>query len=83
MSLETVIGGGAQESELSPDSDSDSDNNKRRYIIDAEPIAIVTTAKIQLEEPENPEEEERIFHSHMWVKRTPLHFIVDRKIQKC
>jgi hypothetical protein len=35
------------------------------------------TATIQPEEPTDPEEGERLFHSHMWVKGTPLHFIVD------
>ena len=43
-------------------------NGKGKYIIDAEPNAIVTTPKIQKEEPEDPEEEERLFHSQMWVK---------------
>jgi hypothetical protein len=32
---------------------------------------------IQLEEPTDPEEGEHLFHSQMWVKGTPLHFIVD------
>jgi hypothetical protein len=34
------------------------------------------------EEPEDLEEGERLFHSHMWVKGTPLHFIVDSGSQK-
>jgi hypothetical protein len=29
-----------------------------------------------------PEEGERLFHSQMWVKGTPLHFIVDSGSQK-
>jgi hypothetical protein len=33
-------------------------------------------------EPTYPEEGERLFHSHMWVKGTPLHFIVDSGSQK-
>jgi hypothetical protein len=66
-----------KEIEPSPKSDCDSDNNKRRHIIDAEPIATVPTATIQPEEPEDLEEGECLFHSHMWVKGTPLHFIVD------
>jgi hypothetical protein len=40
------------------------------------------TATIQLEEPIDPEEGEGLFHSHMWVKGTPLHFIVDSGSQK-
>jgi hypothetical protein len=40
------------------------------------------TATIQPEEPMYPEEGERLFHSPMWVKETPLHFIVDSGSQK-
>jgi hypothetical protein len=40
------------------------------------------TATIQPEEPEDPEEGEHLFHSHMWVKGTPMHFIVDSGSQK-
>jgi hypothetical protein len=43
---------------------------------------IVATATIQPEEPTDPEERERLFHSQMWVKGTPLHFIVDSGSQK-
>jgi hypothetical protein len=39
-------------------------------------------ATIQLEEPTDPEEGEYLFHSQMWVKGTPLHFIVDNQSQK-
>jgi hypothetical protein len=38
--------------------------------------------KIQLEEPTDPKEGEHLFHSQMWVKGTPLHFIVDSRSQK-
>jgi hypothetical protein len=41
----------------------------------------VTTA-IQPEEPTDHEEGECLFHSQMWVKGTPLHFIVDSGSQK-
>jgi hypothetical protein len=51
-------------------------------IIDAEPTATVMTTTIQPEEPEDPEEGECLFHSQMWVKGTPLHFIVDSGSQK-
>jgi hypothetical protein len=50
---------------LSPNLDSDSENNRRRKIIDAEPTATVMTTTIQPEELEDPEEGERLFHSHM------------------
>jgi hypothetical protein len=54
----------------------------KRRIIDADPTAIIATATIQPEEPTDPEEGEHLFHSQMWVKGTPLHFIVDRGSQK-
>jgi hypothetical protein len=63
--------------ELNPDSESDSENTSKGKIIDADPTVIVTTATIQPEEPTDPKEGERLFHSQMWVKGTPLHFIVD------
>jgi hypothetical protein len=40
------------------------------------------TTTIQPEEPKDPKEGESLFHSHMWVKGTPLHFIVDSRSQK-
>jgi hypothetical protein len=63
--------------EPNPDSEYDSENNGKGQIIDVDPTAIVATAAIQPEEPTDPEEVERLFHSQMWVKGTPLHFIVD------
>jgi hypothetical protein len=42
-----------------------------------EPNAIVTTTKIHPNEPDEKEEGENLFHSQMWVKGTPLHFIID------
>jgi hypothetical protein len=71
-----------KDKEPNPDSESDSENNGKRQIIDADPTAIVATAAIQPEEPTDPEEGERLFHSQMWVKGTPLHFIVDSGSQK-
>jgi hypothetical protein len=56
-----------------PNSKFDYENTGKRQIIDT---------IIQLEEPTNPEEGERLFHSQMWVKGTPLHFIVDSGSQK-
>jgi hypothetical protein len=68
-----------KDKESNPDSESDYENTGKRQIIDADPTAIVATTTIQPEEPTDPEEGERLFHSQMWVKGTPLHFIVDRK----
>jgi hypothetical protein len=66
-----------KDKEMNPNSESDSENNGKGQIIDADPTAIVATAAIQPEEPKDPEEEEHLFHSQMWVKGIPLHFIVD------
>jgi hypothetical protein len=64
-------------------SDSESELEKGRQIIDAEPSAIVsTTTKVQPDEPDEPEEGECLFHSQMWVKGTPFHFIIDSGSQK-
>jgi hypothetical protein len=64
------------------ESNPDSENTDRRHIIDADLIAIVGTATIQPEEPTDFEEGELLFHSQMWVKGTPLHFIIDSESQK-
>jgi hypothetical protein len=63
-------------------SDSESEPKKGRWIIDTESSATVATTKIHPSEPDEPEERERLFHSQMWVKDTPLHFIVDSGRQK-
>jgi hypothetical protein len=68
-----------KDKEPNPDSESDSENTGKGQIIDADPTAIVATATIQPEEPTDPEEGEHLFHSQMWVKGTPLHFIVDSR----
>jgi len=57
-------------------------NEKGKKIIDAEPNTTVSTAKVQKNEPEDPEEGEHLFHSQMWVKGSPLQFIVDNGSQK-
>ena len=57
-------------------------NDRGKNIIDAEPNATVATMNIQKEEPEYLEEEEHLFHSQMWVKGSPLQFIVDSGSQK-
>ena len=64
------------------ESEHDKGRDKGNKIIDADPNATATTTKIQKEEPEDLEEEEHLFHSHMWVKGSPLHFIVDNVSQK-
>jgi hypothetical protein len=71
-----------KDKEPNPDLESDSENTSKEQIIDADPTVIVATATIQPEEPTDPEEGERLFHSQMWVKGTPLHFIVDSESQK-
>jgi hypothetical protein len=62
--------------------DSESEPERLRWIIDMEPNATIATTKLQHGEPDEPEEGERLFHSQMWVKGTPLHFIIDSGSQK-
>jgi hypothetical protein len=69
-------------SELDAGSDSKPKPKRGRWIIDAEPSAIVSTTKLQPSELDKREEGERLFHSQMWVKGTPLHFIIDSGSQK-
>jgi hypothetical protein len=71
-----------KDKEPNPDSESDFENTGKRQIIDVDPTAIVATTTIQPEETTDLEEGERLFHSQMWVKGTPLHFIVDSGSQK-
>jgi hypothetical protein len=71
-----------KDKEPNPDLEFDYENTSKGQIIDVDPTAIVATATIQPEEPTDPEEGEHLFHSQMWVKGTPLHFIVDRGSQK-
>jgi hypothetical protein len=63
-------------------SNSKSETERGRDIIHAEPSATVATTKVQPGEPDEPEEGDLLFHSPMWVKGTPLHFIVDSGSQK-
>ena len=56
--------------------------NDRGKIIDTNSNAIVATMNIQKEEPKYSEEEERLFHSQMWVKGSSLQFIVKSGSQK-
>jgi hypothetical protein len=63
-------------------SDSESETERGRRIIDVKPGANVDTTKLQPGEPDKPEEGEHLFHSQMWVKGTSLHFIIDSSSQK-
>jgi hypothetical protein len=71
-----------KDKESNPDSESDSENTGEGQIIHADPTTILATTTIQIEEPTDPGEGDRLFHSQMWVKGTPLHFIVDSRSQK-
>jgi hypothetical protein len=66
-----------KDKESNPNSEFDSENTSRREIIDVDPTTTFTTSTIQPEEPTDIEEGEHLFHSQMWVKGTPLHFIID------
>jgi hypothetical protein len=70
----------ASESEV--DSNSKSNPEGGKQIIDFELSATVSTTKVYPSEPEEPEEGEHIFYSHMWVKGALLHFIINSGSQK-
>jgi hypothetical protein len=57
-------------------------NERGTDIIDVDHNATISTMNMQKEETEDPEEEERLFHSQMWVKGSPLEFIVNSGSQK-
>jgi hypothetical protein len=65
----------ASESEVDSDSESNTEGGKR--IINVESSATIATTKVQ---PSEPEEGEHLFHSHMWVKGAPIHFILKNLI---
>jgi hypothetical protein len=69
-------------SESDVDFDSEPEPEWGRQITDVEPNATIATTKLHPIEPDESEEGECLFHSQMWVKGTPLHFIVDSGIQK-
>jgi hypothetical protein len=58
-------------SESDVGSESESELERGRRIIDAEPSATAATTKLHPGEPEEPEEGEHLFHLKMWVKATP------------
>ena len=64
-------------SELDAGSDSELEPERGRHLY-MEPSATIATTKLQPSELDEIEEGEHLFHSQMWVKGTPLHFIIDR-----
>ena len=65
-----------------PESEPDKRNDIGKQIIDADSSAFIATTNIQREDPEDIEEGECLFHSQMWVKGSPLQFLVDSESQK-
>ena len=57
-------------------------NDKGKYIIEVEPNNIFSTTNIYNNELEHREEGEHLFYPKMWVKVSPLQFIVDSGSQK-
>jgi hypothetical protein len=70
-------------SESEAGSDSESEPERGRQIIDVEPNATVATTKVQPGEPDEPEEGECLFHSQMWVKGTPQLCRDDNMLSHC
>ena len=64
-------------SELEFESKFDSKQDKAKRIIDAKINATITTAEIQPKEPKGSASS-----TQMWVKGTPLHFIIDNNSHK-
>jgi hypothetical protein len=69
-------------SELDAYSDSEPELERGRRIINVEHSGTVATTKIYPSELDDPKEGECLFHLHMWVKGTSLHFILDSGSQK-
>jgi hypothetical protein len=63
-------------------SNSESNLEGGKHIIDVEPSDTVATTKFQPSEPEEPDERECLFHSQMLVKGALIHLIVDSDSQK-
>jgi hypothetical protein len=70
-----------KDSESEEDFDSELNPEGGKQIIDSKPSSIVSTTKFHPGEPEEPKEWEHLFHSQMWVKGAPLHFVVDSSSQ--
>jgi hypothetical protein len=64
-------------SESDAGSDFESKLERGIRIIDMKPSATIAITKLQLGELDKTKEGYHLFHSQMWVKGTPLHFIVD------
>jgi hypothetical protein len=82
MSLQKIILAEMKAPRSDADSNSYLEPKKRRYIIVAEPSLTITTMKVHPKELEDLEEGKHLFHSHLWVKGAPLHFIIDGGSQK-
>jgi hypothetical protein len=68
--------------ESDANSDSEIEPKSGIQIIDTKPSRTIATTKIHLGEPDEPKQGECLFHSQMWVKGTPFHFIIDSGSQK-
>jgi hypothetical protein len=73
---------GLKASESESDSVSESNPESGKRIINVEPSATLSTTKFQPSKPEEAKEGKHVFHSHMWVKVTPLDFFVDNNSHK-
>jgi hypothetical protein len=82
LPLKEVVVAEVKASKSDVGSDSDTEPERGRQIIDAEPNATISTTKIHPGGPYKLEEGKHIFHSHMWVKGTLVHFIIDSGSQK-
>ena len=60
-----------------PEPEPKNGDEKWNQIIDADPSSIFAITKLQREDLEDPKEGERLFHSQMWVKGSPMQFLVD------
>ena len=65
-----------------PEPELEKGDEKGKNIIDADPSANFPTTKLQREHLEDPKEGEHLFHSQMWLKGSPLQFLVDSGSQK-
>ena len=59
-----------------PEPELDKGDDKGKHIIDVDPSGFFATTKLQREDPEDPKEGERLFHSQMWVKGSQLQFLI-------
>jgi hypothetical protein len=71
-----------KDSKSEDDSDSESNLEGGKQIVDVEPSSTISTTKVQTSELEEPEEGKHLFHLQLWVKGAPHHFNVDSGSQK-